>query len=187
MLSTSWNDWNWNYNAGELGIIIRTNDGKLRFLNIHHRQEDLLNVPKKGEAFSCSDARYLGMYEQGLQEIGLKDLDCLALGLKAVACEQFVRPSLPLTRYFMNFRYEYDFEPGNLATVYTINGKAADCLVLEREDADGLTRLMLLNESIELPSGRIIRLGKMLRVKKSTVRLFKEFSRKADQCIAKYA
>ncbi len=186
-MSTSWDDWCWNYNSGELGIVVRTNDGKLRFLNIHHRQEDLLNAPKNGEPFSCSDAKYLGIYEQGFQEIGIKDLDCLALGLKAVACEQFVRPNLPLTRYFMSFRYEYHLEPGNLATIYTINGKAADCMVLETRDPDGLTRLMLLNSQLELPNRRVIKLGKMIRVKANTVRMFKEFSRKTDQCIEKYA
>ncbi len=187
MLPSLWNDWKWNYNAGELGIVIRTNDGKLRFLNIHHRQEDLLNAPHNGEAFSCSDARFLGIYEQGLESTGLKELDCLALGLKAVACEQFVRPCLPLTRYFMSFRSEYDLQVGELATIYTVNGKAADCLILERRDPDGLTRLMLLNNFIELPNGRVIKLGKMIRVKNNTVRMFKEFSRKSYHCGARYA
>lgn len=182
-----WDDWKWNYNAGELGIVIRTNDGKLRFLNIHHRLEDLIDAPRNGEAFSCSDAQFLGIYEQGLEETGLKEFDCLALGLKAVACKRFVRPGLPLTRYFMSFRSEYNLRSGDLATIYTINGKAADCLVLEGKDPDGLTRLMLLNSFIELLDGRVIKLGKMIRVKNNTVRMFKEFSRKTDHCGVRYA
>ena len=171
------NDWSWNYNGEKLGIYLRADDGRFFTFNTHFVIRDLLNLPRPGEHFCCEDARLLTVYQEGLSDtLRLTESACLDLGINAVACERFVRPSIPVSRLFMNVENNYYFEIGSVVTVYTKQGKGGDCILLEQCDADGLARLMLLNPKLDLDNGRSVKLGHMIRVNPAYLCAFRALS-----------
>lgn len=169
-------NWMWNYNGDKLGICMRTDEGRLVSLNTHYRINDLLRLPYSGQAFCCEDAVLLTTYEESLASIGLNETGCFDLGINAVACERFVKPSMPITRFFMTFENNFFYQNGSIVSIYTRSGNAADCLVLEECDIDGMAKLMLLNPSVEVVPGRAIALGKMIRVNPAALCSFRAFS-----------
>jgi len=171
------NDWSWNYNGEKLGIYLRADDGRFFTFNTHFVIRDLLNLPRPGEHFCCEDARLLTVYQEGLSDtLRLKEGEILDLGINAVACERFVRPSIPLSRLFTNIGNNYYFEAGSIVTVYTKEGYGGDCIVLEECDVDGLARLMLLNPELKLGNGRVVELGHMIRVNPAYLCSFRALS-----------
>lgn len=175
------NGWNWNYKNERLGIYLSTHEGSLQFFYTHYSKADLYDPPKSGSAFCCEDASLLASYEEGLSQIGLDESGCLDLGLNAVACERFVKLAIPLTRHFYSFDKKCHVEKGSVVTLYTVKGKAGDCLVLDEKDIDGLSRLMLLNPDLELPTGRFIKLGGMIRVNPQMLCPFRIYSSTASE------
>lgn len=166
----------WNYNGDRLGIFLRTDEGRLVSLNTHYRVNELLNLPYSGQLFCCEDARLLTEYEESLYSLGVNEAGCLDLGINAVACERFVKPSMPITRFFMTFENNFFYKTGSIVSIYTKTGNAADCLVLEECDYDGMAKLMLLNPSVEVVEGKHIGLGKMIRVNPAALCSFRAFS-----------
>lgn len=178
--------WNWTYNGERLAISLKTEDGRKQTFCTHFRMRDLLNPPLSGEPFCLADARLLTVFRESFSELGLDDKGCLDLGINAVACERFVRPSIPVSRYFRLFEGAKLFESGSIVTVYTVNGRAGDCIVLETLDADDLVRLMLVNPVLILSEGKSVTLGRMIRVNPAAVCPFRAFSaKKSDE--PKYA
>ncbi len=185
---TAGNGWSWNYKNERLGIYLSTDEGRSQFFFTHYGTADLYDPPKSSAAFCCEDARLLAAYEEGLTRIGLDESGSLDLGLNGVACERFVRPAIPMTRHFMSYDRSFNAETGTVVTVYTVKGKAGDCLVLEDQDIDGLCRLMLLNPELMLPTGRAVKLGGMIRVNPHMICPFRVYSGSGmDGDTARYA
>lgn len=176
MKITPANDWIWTYNVDRLAIYLRNDDGSMLCFNTHLRINELLNLPYSGQSFCCEDARFLTIYQESLAALGVSERGCLDLGINAVACERFAKPSVPITRFFMTFDNNFFYQTGSIVTLYTKNGNTADCMVLEESDLDGLAKLMLLNPSVEVTEGKKILLGKMIRVNPAALCSFRAFS-----------
>lgn len=176
MKFTPLNDWCWGYDGEQLKIIMKADNGTSYTFNTHFRMADLLNPPKDGQAFCIEDAALLTDYREGLEKLNLSEGGCLDLGINAVACARFVRPSIPSGRYFIPFGGREYFKRGSIVSVYTKEGNIGDCIVLAESDADNLVRLMLLNRTLKVGDGRVFLLGNMLRTKMDMLCRFRAFS-----------
>ena len=175
------NDCKWDYRATRLSVFLPSDDGMSYIFETHYDMRELLECPRRGTSFCIQDATLLTAYLEGLSRIKLSDSDCLDLGLNALACERFVRPSIPCSRYF--FRRNggrFNFHCGDVVSLYSRSGAIADCIVLEELDADSVTRLMLLNPSFDFAANesRKCKLGNMIRVNSECVCGFREYDGK---------
>ncbi|MDY6322874.1 MAG: cell division protein ZapC [Succinivibrio sp.] len=182
MIGSQSNEWNWNYSGDTLSMCFRLERGTIKVFNTHYKIRELQTFPSAGQPFCCKDAELLTAYQEGLSELGLNEDGCLDLGINAVACERFVRPSAPVTRLFFSFGDGAVYPAGSVVTVYTLGRQAGDCLVLEERDSDGLARLMLLNPKLDIGRGLAVTLGHMIRVNPAILCSFRAYSvKEAEQ------
>lgn len=82
----------------------------------------------------------------------------------------------------MGSQREYEVLEGDVVSVYTNEFKCGDCVVLEPRDADGLTRLMLLNRELllDVKQHRGYSLGQMIRVDPECVFEFRELNNRRN-------
>lgn len=180
-------DCKWDYRGTKLSVLLTSDEGMSYIFETHYDMRDLLDCPQRGASFCIQDASLLTSYLEGLSKIRLSDSACLDLGLNALACERFVRPSIPCSRYFLRRNgSKLDFHCGDVVSLYSKGGSIADCLVLEEFDADNVTRLILLNPSFDFTANesRKCRLGNMIRVNPECICGFREYDGKS---IVKYA
>ncbi len=174
MKFTPYSDWRWSYdNSQRLSINLNADDGQSYSFKTHYTIADLAERPAYQQPFTVHDAQLLTIYQEGLSKIRLSDGACLDLGMNGVACARFVRAASPVSRYFLPFGGGSRIENGDVASVYTKEGKVGDCLVLDTSDADGMARLMLLNQELTVNDGRTFKLGDMLRMKLDMVCAFR--------------
>ena len=88
----------------------------------------------------------------------------------------------------MSYDRSFNAETGTVVTVYTVKGKAGDCLVLEDQDIDCLVIIQFVNHELMLPTGRAIKLGGMIRVNPHMICPFRVYSGSGmDGDTARYA
>ena len=180
-------DCKWDYRGTSLSVLLTSDEGITYMCETHYSISDLLDRPESGTSFCIQDATLLTNYLEGLSKINLDDSSCLDLGLNALACERFVRPSVPCSRYFFRTQgQKFKFNCGDVVSIYSKSGNIADCLVLEECDADYVTRLMLLNPAFQFSSyeGRRCKLGGMIRVNPECVCAFRKYD---AQGVVRYA
>ncbi|MBQ9275606.1 MAG: cell division protein ZapC [Succinivibrio sp.] len=165
MKFTPLNDWKWSYKDGKLIMLLRSDEGKLFSFTTHYRRVDLMLEPEDGQKFCVADANLLTDYQEGLYTLNLSEGGCLDLGINAVACERYVRPSSPVSNLFVPMGAGYRFGRGSIVSLYSKQGNIGDCLVINENDQDNLMRLMLLNVEFKANRDFVFTLGSMLRVR----------------------
>lgn len=177
MKFTPVNDWKWSYNGSKLGLNLIADNGVNYAFNTHYSTQDLHeDGPEHGQQFCIEDATLLTDYQEGLSKLIKNDGGCLDLGINAVACARFVKPSIPSSRYFLPFGGKDLVKRGDVVSLYTKEGNVGDCIVLNECDGDNLSRLMLLNPKLTVNDGRSYVLGSMLRVRQDYVCPFRSIT-----------
>lgn len=177
------NDCTWTFQDGKLSINLTTDEGRSFLFKTHYDIEDLYVKPEVNASFTIRDAELLTDYQEGIGRIIGSEGGALDLGLNAVACARFTRPAVATSRYFLEaVGAKYQYNRGDVVSVYTKNGKCGDCVVLDQFDSDGLTRLMLLNRELVLDEeqNRGYSLGQMIRVSPEKVSSFRAINRFND-------
>ena len=159
------NDCTWTLRDGKLSVHLTTDDGHAYIFKTLYRVEDLYEKPEVNASFTIQDAELLTDYQAGIGRV-VDDAGALDLGLNAVACQRFTRPFMGVSRYFVQSNVRHNIMRGDLVTIYAVNDRAGDCVVLDPCDADGLTRLMLLNKELvlDVEHDRGFGKGQMIRV-----------------------
>ena len=177
------NDCTWTFQNGILSINLTTDEGKSYLFKTHFSVDDLYMKPEVNASFTIKEGELLTYYLEGINKILKDEGSALDLGINAVACEQYTKPAIPTSRYFiMGSQREYEVLEGDVVSVYTNEFKCGDCVVLEPRDADGLTRLMLLNRELllDVKQHRGYSLGQMIRVDPECVIEFRELNNRRN-------
>lgn len=178
MVITPQNDCTWTYTNGKLGINLTLDNGQSFLFRTHYDIDRLYQRPEMNSPFCVQDATLLTDYLSGLNEIFFEEGQSLDLGLNGVACQRFTRPTAPVSRFFFEINNNgYVPQRGDIVTIYAKSGEAGDCLVLDPMDADGLTRLMLLNKDLLISNERGFLLGMMIRLQPRLVSVYRGFTR----------
>lgn len=155
----------WSYNNGSLVINLTTDDGESYQLDTNYKVDDLDVRPENNEPFCVFDASLLTEYQDGISKLISDEGTVLSIGLRAVACMRFARVAVPYSKFFypLNGR-QITPSKGMFVNIYSRNGKYGHCIVLDEKDADGLVRLMLLSEELEVIENRGFCNGNMIRL-----------------------
>lgn len=174
MIISPQKDCTWTYFQGKLSINLTTDEGVSYLFKTHFNVESLYERPEMNTPFTIADAQLLTAYQEGVYKILKNEGQALDLGLNAVACMRFVKPAIPTSRYFLPYGgRNVEFYDGDVVSIYTKSGNVGDCLVLNQCDADGLTRLMLLNPFLCVDGDRGLPLASMVRVHPDCVCAFR--------------
>lgn len=174
MIISPQRDCTWTYYQGRLSINLTTDEGVSYLFKTHFDVESLYERPDVNTPFTIADAQLLTTYQDGVDKILKDEGKALDLGLNAVACMRFVKPAIPTSRWYLPYGgRNVEFDDGDVVTIYTKSGNVGDCLVLTKCDADGLTRLMLLNRFLLVDGNKGVLLGQMIRVRPDCVCAFR--------------
>ena len=155
----------WSYNNGKLVINLTTDDGESYQLDTNYRVDDLDVRPENNEPFCVFDANLLTEYQDGISKRISDEGTVLSIGLRAVACMRFARVGCPYSKFFTPVSSRQIVpSKGMFVNIYSKNGNYGHCIVLDEKDADGLVRLMLLSEELEVMENRGFSNGMMIRV-----------------------
>ena len=148
MIISPQRDCTWTYYQGRLSINLTTDEGVSYLFKTHFDVESLYERPDVNTPFTIADAQLLTTYQ--------------------------VKPAIPTSRWYLPYGgRNVEFDDGDVVTIYTKSGNVGDCLVLTKCDADGLTRLMLLNRFLLVDGNKGVPLGQMIRVRPDCVCAFR--------------
>ena len=172
-------DCTWIYYEKHLSINLTTDEGASYTYKTYFKLNDLDYCPANHTPFSVGEAQLLTVYQEQLQMLLRSESTALEIGLNGVACERYMKPAVPATRFFY-FSPEpvQELRMGDIVTVVSKYGKTGHCLLLEPNDSDQLVRLMLLNEILVLYKGnkpeedRGYLQGDMIRLNRACVEAF---------------
>ncbi|MCR5085434.1 MAG: cell division protein ZapC [Succinivibrionaceae bacterium] len=149
-----------------------------------YRAGELRTPPFKGQPFSINDGVSLNCYIAGLEQLPKVDEKTkFTLCLYALACNNFVKISPPMSRNFMPWSSgSHRVERGEVVSLYTTRGHVGDFMVLDNgNDGPQFRRLMLCNESLEVVRGSHLSVGDQVIVNVACICRYREFKLKGEQ------